>query len=131
MLNCLQGHASFGPGIAAHLYIFLATVLQALLLSAAAAVRLSGIRRERDTARAESERLRSLAETDPLTGLLNRRGLVHRARAILSKEMGSALVLIDFDHFKEVDRKSVVKGKSLSVRVDMGGPRILQKKKKI
>src|SRR3546814_10625513 len=83
MLNILQGHASFGPGIAAHLHIFIATVLQALLLSAAAAVRLSGIRRERDTARAESERLRSLAETDPLTGLLNRRGLVHRARAIM------------------------------------------------
>lgn len=103
MLNILQGHASFGPGIAAHLHIFIATVLQALLLSAAAAVRLSGIRRERDTARAESERLRSLAETDPLTGLLNRRGLVHRARAIMSKEMGSALVLIDVDHFKEVN----------------------------
>src|SRR3546814_18393034 len=29
------------------------------------------------------------------------------------------------------DRKSVVKGKSVSVRVDLGGRRIIQKKKKI
>src|SRR3546814_20592916 len=30
-----------------------------------------------------------------------------------------------------VDRKSVVEGKSVSVRVDLGGRRIIQKKKKV
>src|SRR3546814_21080805 len=101
MLNILQGHASFGPGIAAHLPIFIATVLKALLLSAAAAVRLSGIRRLRDTARAESERLRSLAAPDPLTGLLTRRGLVQPVRAILSQDMEAALVLVGVAHLPE------------------------------
>src|SRR3546814_13908529 len=32
---------------------------------------------------------------------------------------------------KETDRKSVVSGKSVSVRVDLGGRRIIKKKKKI
>lgn len=103
MLNLLWGRDVLGPGVTADAGIFIATVVQALLLSAATAVRLSDIRRDRDQARAESERLRSLAETDPLTALLNRRGLVHRAQAIMNKGLGSALILIDVDHFKKIN----------------------------
>src|SRR3546814_16533347 len=33
--------------------------------------------------------------------------------------------------FSDLDRKSVVEGKSVSVRVDLGGRRIIKKKKKI
>src|SRR3546814_16210088 len=33
------------------------------------------------------------------------------------------------DHLHQLDRKSVVQGKSVSVRVDLGGRRIIKKKK--
>src|SRR3546814_19929938 len=102
MLNVLWGYGYMGPAIVADAWIFIAIVVQALLLSAATAVRLGGIRRERDRAKAESERLRSLAETDPLTALLTRRGLFHRAQAIMAKGKGSALILIDVDYFKTI-----------------------------
>src|SRR3546814_12897240 len=35
------------------------------------------------------------------------------------------------EHVGELDRKSVVSGKSVSVRVDLGGRRIIKKKKKL
>src|SRR3546814_11676887 len=44
------------------------------------------------------------------------------------KEIELALKI---DRLKELDRKSVVQGKSVSVRVDLGGRRIMQKKKTI
>lgn len=51
--------------------------------------------------------LRTEAHTDPLSGLLNRRGFEERARAqIVAAERGSAplsLVLADLDHFKSVN----------------------------
>src|SRR3546814_11888056 len=37
----------------------------------------------------------------------------------------------DMLHHTELDRKSVVYGKSVSVRVDLGGCRIIKKKKKV
>src|SRR3546814_15501413 len=37
----------------------------------------------------------------------------------------------DLDYLANLDRKSVVSGKSVSVRVDLGGRRIIKKKKKI
>lgn len=53
------------------------------------------------------QRLEEMAWTDALTGLLNRRFFVHaaeeeRARMVRSRE-SAALVLIDLDHFKEVN----------------------------
>ncbi len=103
--NLLWGHGFIGPNVAVDAGIYIAIVAQALLLSAAAALRLGGIRVERDRARAESERLRSLAETDPLTAILNRRGLVHRAQAIMAINPGSAVILIDVDYFKTINDK--------------------------
>src|SRR3546814_14278306 len=41
----------------------------------------------------------------------------------------SGATLLPGAGFRDLDRKSVVKGKSVSVRVDLGGRRIIKKKK--
>jgi diguanylate cyclase (GGDEF)-like protein/PAS domain S-box-containing protein len=62
---------------------------------------------ERDvTARTLRElELRSEANTDPLTGLFNRRGLDHRVRSAWENNRAStnAVILIDLDTFKQVN----------------------------
>src|SRR3546814_16878502 len=54
-----------------------------------------------------------------------RRG-IHNDAAEQLRERLAATVAVDFD---TADRKSVVEGKSVSVRVDIGGRRIIKKKK--
>ncbi|WP_293807445.1 GGDEF domain-containing protein [uncultured Bosea sp.] len=75
------------------------------------------IGRERATRRALSEEiglreereneLRRLAETDPLTALLNRRSFTEKANAAIaaSEAAGTelALIIVDLDHFKQVN----------------------------
>ena len=65
--------------------------------------RIRGLRRERDEARGREEMLTILAETDSLTGLLNRRAFLARA---MGREGERTLLLIDIDRFKLInDRK--------------------------
>lgn len=51
--------------------------------------------------------LQAMAETDPLTGLLNRRAFESRSRVLLSDKRGDepdvALIMLDIDHFKHVN----------------------------
>lgn len=51
--------------------------------------------------------LQTMAETDPLTGLLNRRAFESRARVLLADKRGSdpvvALMMLDIDYFKRVN----------------------------
>lgn len=51
--------------------------------------------------------LKAMAETDPLTGLLNRRAFESRARVLLSDQRGDepdvALIMLDIDHFKHIN----------------------------
>lgn len=51
--------------------------------------------------------LRALASTDPLTGLLNRRGFEERAKRHIERcrceGEGAAVLLVDLDHFKRVN----------------------------
>jgi predicted signal transduction protein with EAL and GGDEF domain len=58
----------------------LAMSVNALLSSLAIALRVKILTEERDEARQEERIARRLADIDPLTGLLNRRGLLGRAR---------------------------------------------------
>lgn len=51
-------------------------------------------------ARGERDRLATIAEVDPLTGLLNRRAL---PETFAELQPGDVLVLVDFDHFKSVN----------------------------
>jgi diguanylate cyclase (GGDEF)-like protein len=62
------------------------------------------IQADEETRRLEASiaRLRALAETDPLTGLLNRRTLLARAETLAaSTRLG--VVMLDIDHFKSIN----------------------------
>lgn len=78
----------------------LAMSLETLTASIAIAYRIRELSRERDEAVRQEAISRELADTDPLTGLLNR-------RAFLSRAIGSheprTLMLFDIDHFKLVN----------------------------
>lgn len=60
-----------------------------------------GLREERET------ELRRLAETDPLTALLNRRSFTEKANAAIATSeaegTGLAMIIVDLDHFKQVN----------------------------
>ncbi|QIB34604.1 sensor domain-containing diguanylate cyclase [Ancylobacter pratisalsi] len=54
----------------------------------------------------EVDHLQQLADTDPLTGLLNRRAFLPRAAQAISSpasEMSAAMLMIDIDHFKLIN----------------------------
>jgi diguanylate cyclase (GGDEF)-like protein len=96
------GPALLGGG--SHLLVLLASALQTLWLSVAMTVRLARMRAERDAANAARLEMQVLAERDPLTSLLNRRGFVTRAdRALRAAPGGFTLLLIDVDKFKSVN----------------------------
>ena len=50
-----------------------------------------------------SKELAQAADTDSLTGLLNRAALTREATAVLARPGTHALVMVDLDHFKEVN----------------------------
>lgn len=78
----------------------LSMALEALLSSLAIAYRIRLLADERDEAREQETAARLLADSDPLTGLLNR-------RAFLTQAIGRAgpqnLLILDIDHFKRVN----------------------------
>jgi diguanylate cyclase (GGDEF)-like protein len=74
--------------------------IEALLSSLAIAYRFRLLSRERDEAREQEIAARLLADTDPLTGLLNRRAFLSRA---IGREDEQTLLIADIDHFKHVN----------------------------
>lgn len=60
------------------------------------------MRRERDRALTDADVLERLSETDPLTGLLNRRA-IEREFENLRGQGFSSLAIIDLDHFKSIN----------------------------
>lgn len=83
--------------------VLVACALQTLWLALAAARQMLMVRRDRDAARQSEAQLAALAETDPLTGLLNRRGFIARAEERFNRRARFALVLLDLDHFKSIN----------------------------
>ena len=73
---------------------------EALLSSLAVAYRTRLLTEERDAARERENAARSLADRDPLTGLLNRRALLREA---IGQAGNRQLVIVDLDHFKKVN----------------------------
>ncbi len=86
--------------------VLVACALQTLWLTIATSLRMWAIRHERDAALQTGAQLAALAETDPLTGLLNRRGFVGRTEAILGAGERAALVVLDLDGFKAVNDRA-------------------------
>lgn len=78
----------------------LSMTAEALLSSLAIAYRIRLLSVERDLARSEELAARALADTDPLTGLLNRRAFLTRA---IGREGEQMLHVLDLDHFKAVN----------------------------
>jgi diguanylate cyclase (GGDEF)-like protein len=95
--------------------------LDMLLFLRVIALRLAAIHAEAQSAARERETLRSLAHTDPLTGLPNRRGLVAQIDGRLAHarpERLLALYMLDLDGFKQVnDRHGHDSGDQLLVAV--------------
>jgi diguanylate cyclase len=82
------------------------SVCESLMWMLALGVRVQEIRRGAEQAERERDALHSLAHTDALTGLLNRRGLQHALESSLAQTAGapmSALFLLDLDGFKPVN----------------------------
>jgi diguanylate cyclase (GGDEF)-like protein len=78
----------------------LSMAAEALLSSIAIAYRIKLLSRERDEAILGEEFARRLAETDPLTGLLNRRAFLEQA---VGRAGDQVLQIADLDHFKRVN----------------------------
>ena len=78
----------------------IAMTMEAVLSSLAIAYRISLLAHERDEAREQEIAARLLADTDPLTGLLNRRAFLHRA---IGRAGEQTLLILDIDHFKRVN----------------------------
>jgi len=86
----------------AMLMFYAGCLWEVLLTTFGVADRFVTMKRERDRARNEAELLERLSETDPLTGLLNRRAIEGRF-ARLRAEGFVTLAVIDLDHFKAIN----------------------------
>lgn len=73
---------------------------EALLSSIAISYRIRLLSIERDDARVQEIAARALADTDPLTGLLNRRSFLRHA---IGRRGDQMLLVADLDHFKLVN----------------------------
>ncbi len=73
---------------------------EALCASLGVAYRIYLLSRERDVARADERVARRLADTDPLTGLFNRRAFLDQA---IGRSGPQTLILADIDHFKRIN----------------------------
>lgn len=74
--------------------------LQAVLSGLAIAWRIKLLGKERDVAREQELLARLLADSDPLTGLMNRRSFLREA---IGRDTPHLLTLVDIDHFKLVN----------------------------
>ena len=88
--------------IYAMLVFYTGCLFEVLFTTLGIADRFVTMRRERDRARTEADLLERLSETDPLTGLLNRRAIEGQF-ARLRTEGFTTLAVIDLDHFKAIN----------------------------
>jgi diguanylate cyclase (GGDEF)-like protein len=86
----------------AMLLFYVGCVWEVVFTTLGVAERFVTMKRERDRARNEAELLERLSETDPLTGLLNRRA-IERQFEQLRTEGFTTLAVIDLDHFKAIN----------------------------
>ncbi|WP_159759114.1 GGDEF domain-containing protein [Sphingomonas sp. 8AM] len=78
----------------------IAMVLEASFSALAIAWRIKQLNEDCDEAREQELRARLLADSDPLTGLMNRRSFLREA---IGRAEPHVLVLVDIDHFKRVN----------------------------
>ncbi len=78
----------------------IAMALEACCSALAIAWRIKQLGEERDAAREQEMLARLLADSDPLTGLMNRRSFLREA---IGRCEPHVLILVDIDHFKQVN----------------------------
>ncbi|MCA1748061.1 MAG: GGDEF domain-containing protein, partial [Sphingomonadales bacterium] len=83
-----------------HFAIYYALAFETVISAIAVADRVMAIRRQRDRAQEREKVLAALAETDELTGLPDRRGIM---AAFDDEGEARAFAIIDLDHFKKVN----------------------------
>ena len=86
----------------ASLLFYIGCMCEVVFTTLGVAERFVSMRRAGDRARSEAELLERLSETDPLTGLLNRRAL-ERQFEQLRAEGFATMAVIDIDHFKTIN----------------------------
>lgn len=104
LMLVVKGHLAAGFG-SLHAFQF-GTMLDMVLFLRVLALRLNAIRHEAQRVARERDSALSMAQTDPLTGLLNRRGLreaIDRALASARADRVLALFMVDLDGFKAVN----------------------------
>ncbi|MEG3151938.1 diguanylate cyclase [Sphingomonas sp. ZT3P38] len=103
VLACFRAAGSFGAldwSFWLDNSTILAMTVEALFSSLAIAYRIRLLSLERDEAREQEIAARLLADTDPLTGLFNRRAFLRHA---IGREGDQILLVADIDHFKRVN----------------------------
>ncbi len=83
--------------------LFAAITFQALIIALGIAHRAAILRRQRDRAMRREAEMATLADTDSLTELLNRRAFSDRIAKVADAEGIRALVLFDIDNFKQIN----------------------------
>ncbi len=102
LTRLITGIVPWLPSTDATLLFYVGCVCEVFFTTLGVAERFVTIKRERDLARNEAELLERLSETDPLTGLFNRRA-IEREFDRLRTEGFTALAVIDLDHFKAIN----------------------------
>lgn len=102
LTRLITGIIPWLPSTDATLLFYVGCVCEVFFTTLGVAERFVTIKRERDLARNEAELLERLSETDPLTGLFNRRA-IEREFDRLRTEGFTALAVIDLDHFKAIN----------------------------
>jgi diguanylate cyclase (GGDEF)-like protein len=96
----LRGFDMVPPTAVVENSTLLALAFEALVSSLAIGYRVRLLAQARDRAEIAEAHAMNMADTDPLTGLLNRRAFL---RSLLERQSSWTLVLLDIDHFKRVN----------------------------
>ncbi|MEW9855993.1 diguanylate cyclase [Novosphingobium sp. M1R2S20] len=102
LIRLVSGVVPWLPSTDAMLLFYIGCIAEVLFTTLGMADRFLTIKRDRDRARTEAALLQRLSETDPLTGLLNRRA-IERQFEQLRAEGFASLAIIDLDHFKSIN----------------------------
>lgn len=110
------------PATPVTMHVFqVASLAEMVMWQVVMGIRMDTLRRAAEQDRHDGERLRRLADTDALTGVLNRRGLQGAVVPMLQRARPDALVgvyLIDLDGFKPVnDRHGHHAGDSVLIEI--------------
>ncbi|MCB5425522.1 diguanylate cyclase [Altererythrobacter sp. CC-YST694] len=98
----LRGLGFYGAPSLIDELLYVALVVEVVISAMGVADRMMSFREQRDSARTRAQVLETLAEHDPLTGLLNRRAIEPRFRELCEEGFGT-YALLDLDHFKAIN----------------------------